>query len=155
MALFKNFNLDKLKEGLTKTRDKIVNKITEVVTGKAVIDVATLEEIEEILLSSDIGFDTTERIIEEARVRLKSEKDRSNINMIEIIKNELTSTLTSSEKVTTAEIEKFKPYVILVIGVNGVGKNNYYWKLALITNRLVFECNCWPADTLEPPQRAT
>jgi len=130
MALFKNFNLDKLKEGLTKTRDKIVNKITEVVTGKAVIDVATLEEIEEILLSSDIGFDTTERIIEEARVRLKSEKDRSNINMIEIIKNELTSTLTSSEKVTTAEIEKFKPYVILVIGVNGVGKTTTIGKLA-------------------------
>lgn len=130
MALFKNFNFDKLKEGLTKTREKIVNKITEVVTGKAVIDVSTLEEIEEILLSSDIGFDTTERIIEEARKRLKSEKDRSSINMIEIIKNELAVTLTSAEKNINAEIEKFKPYVILIVGVNGVGKTTTIGKLA-------------------------
>lgn len=130
MALFKNFNFDKLKEGLTKTREKIVNKITEVVTGKAVIDVSTLEEIEEILLSSDIGFDTTERIIEEARKRLKSEKDRSSINMIEIIKNELAVTLTASQNSINSEIEKFKPYVILIVGVNGVGKTTTIGKLA-------------------------
>jgi fused signal recognition particle receptor len=130
MALFKNFNFDKLKEGLTKTRDKIVNKITEVVTGKAVIDVSTLEEIEEILLSSDIGYDTTERIIEEARRRLKSEKDRSSINMIEIIKNELSITLASADKNINTEIEKYKPYVILVVGVNGVGKTTTIGKLA-------------------------
>lgn len=130
MGLFKNFNFDKLKEGLTKTREKIVNKITEVVTGKAVIDVATLEEIEEILLSSDIGFDTTERIIEEARRRLKSEKDRSEINIIEIIKSELSVTLTAVPINITEEIEKHKPYVILVVGVNGVGKTTTIGKLA-------------------------
>ena len=69
MSLFKNFNIDKLKDGLSKTREKIFNSITETVTGKAVIDEMTLDQIEEILLSSDIGFDTTEKIIESCKTK--------------------------------------------------------------------------------------
>ena len=89
MSLFKNFNFNKLKEGLSKTRDKIVNSITETVTGKALIDELTLDQIEEILLGSDIGFDTTEKIIESVKRNLKSEKDRSGGNIIEIVKQAL------------------------------------------------------------------
>jgi Signal recognition particle GTPase len=93
MSLFKNFNLNKLKEGLTKTREKLFNSITEAVTGKAVIDDLTIDRIEEILITSDIGYDTAERIISDVRKNLKSEKDRTAENILEIVKKELIKTL--------------------------------------------------------------
>ncbi|HEX9251128.1 MAG TPA: signal recognition particle-docking protein FtsY [Ignavibacteriaceae bacterium] len=129
MSLFKNFNLDKLKSGLSKTRDKIVNSITETLTGKAVIDDLTLDQIEEVLLGSDIGFLTVERIIESVKRNLKSEKDRSGENIIEIVKQELTAVLSvsnSNGKVLSGK----KPYIILIVGVNGVGKTTTIGKLA-------------------------
>ncbi len=129
MSLFKNFNFNKLKDGLSKTRDKIVNSITETVTGKAVIDEITLDQIEEILLSSDIGFDTTEKIIDSVKKNLKSEKDRSSENIIEIVKQELTDVLSVSNS-NKNETKNIKPYIILIIGVNGVGKTTTIGKLA-------------------------
>jgi fused signal recognition particle receptor len=129
MSLFKNFNFNKLKEGLSKTRDKIVNSITETVTGKAVIDELTLDQIEEILLGSDIGFDTTEKIIESVKRNLKSEKDRSGGNIIEIVKQSLTEVL-SITKSNGKELSANKPYIILIVGVNGVGKTTTIGKLA-------------------------
>lgn len=129
MSLFKNFSLGKLKEGLSKTREKIVNSITETVTGKAIIDEMTLDKIEEILLSSDIGFDTTEKIIEAVKRNLKSEKERSSEKIIEIVKEELTNVLVLST--TDVKIDfKRKPYIILIVGVNGVGKTTTIGKLA-------------------------
>jgi len=129
MSLFKNFNFNKLKEGLSKTRDKIVNSITETVTGKAVIDELTLDQIEEILLGSDIGFDTTEKIIESVKRNLKSEKDRSSGNIIEIVKQALTEVL-SITKSNGKGLSANKPYIILIVGVNGVGKTTTIGKLA-------------------------
>jgi fused signal recognition particle receptor len=129
MSLFKNFNFNKLKEGLSKTREKIFNSITETVTGKAVIDEITLDQIEEILLGSDIGFDTTVKIIESVKKNLKSEKDRSGENIIEIVKQELTEVLLVS-KPNGKELSESKPYIILIIGVNGVGKTTTVGKLA-------------------------
>jgi fused signal recognition particle receptor len=129
MSLFKNFDLSKLKNGLSKTREKIINSITETVTGKAVIDELNLEKIEEILLSSDIGFDTTERIIESVKRNLKSEKDRSGEMVIEVVKKELTNVMSSS-KLNGKDISKIKPYIILIVGVNGVGKTTTIGKLA-------------------------
>ncbi len=129
MSLFKNFNFDKLKEGLSKTRDKIVNSITETVTGKAVIDELTLDQIEEILLGSDIGFDSTEKIIESVKRNLKSEKDRSGGNIIEIVKQALTEVL-SITKSDGEVLSANKPYIILIVGVNGVGKTTTIGKLA-------------------------
>lgn len=129
MSLFKNFNFNKLKEGLSKTREKIFNSITETVTGKAVIDEITLDQIEEILLGSDIGFDTTVKIIESVKKNLKSEKDRSGENIIEIVKQELTEVLLVS-KPNGKELSESKPYIILIIGVNGVGKTTTIGKLA-------------------------
>jgi len=129
MSLFKNFNFNKLKEGLSKTRDKIVNSITETVTGKAVIDVLTLDQIEEILLGSDIGFETTEKIIESVKINLKSEKDRSGDNIIEVVKRELIEVLSVSNS-NRIELASIKPYIILIVGVNGVGKTTTIGKLA-------------------------
>ncbi len=129
MSLFKNFNLGKLKESLSKTRDKIVNSISETVTGKAVIDDITLDRIEEILLGSDIGYDTTEKIIESVRRNLKSEKDRSGERTIEIVKEGLIESLELTNS-GVKEIINAKPYVILIVGVNGVGKTTTIGKLA-------------------------
>ncbi|MBK7498117.1 MAG: signal recognition particle-docking protein FtsY [Ignavibacteriales bacterium] len=129
MSLFKNFNFNKLKEGLSKTRDKIVNSITETVTGKAVIDELTLDQIEEILLGSDIGFDTTEKIIESVKRNLKSERDRSGEKIIDLIKKELTDVL-SIKNYDSKELSLNKPYIILIVGVNGVGKTTTIGKLA-------------------------
>lgn len=134
MALFNNINFNKLKSGLSKTRDKIVNSINEKITGKAVIDENTIDEIEEILITSDIGYDTAEKIIENVRVALKTEKDRTQFSIIETVKKELVSVVNNgSNDGTNIEIdvtEISKPYVILIVGVNGVGKTTTIGKLA-------------------------
>ena len=131
MGILNNLNFDRLKSGLAKTRNKIVNTINETISGKAVLDDKTLDEIEEILITSDIGFDTAEKIIDNARIRLKSEKDRSNLNIIQTVKDELSSTLkVIHNNKNENEIDKFKPYVVLIVGINGAGKTTTIGKLA-------------------------
>ena len=147
MSLFDNINFKKLKEGLAKTRTKLINSITETVSGKAVIDNATLDEIEEILISSDIGFDTTEIIIGKARKTLKDEKDRSAINVVETVKKELSEVLKSNYTSNGDDLNKFKPYIILVVGVNGVGKTTTIGKLAHNFNKAGLKVIVGAADT--------
>jgi fused signal recognition particle receptor len=132
MSLFENINFSKLKNGLARTRTKIVDTINETITRKAVIDDKTLDEIEEILISADVGVETAERIIENSRERLHKEKDRSKINIIETVQKELIDTLKSGNSNVTngSDIDKFKPYVILIVGVNGTGKTTTIGKLA-------------------------
>jgi fused signal recognition particle receptor len=132
MKLFNNLNLNRLKEGLSKTRTKLSNSITEAFSGKAVIDDNTLNELEEILISSDLGAELAEQIINNLRVNLKNEKDRTFDNILNVLKKELLEILESS---STSELinettTNFKPYVVLVIGVNGVGKTTTVGKLA-------------------------
>ncbi|HSP86800.1 MAG TPA: signal recognition particle-docking protein FtsY [Ignavibacteriaceae bacterium] len=147
MSLFDNINFKKLKEGLSKTRDKLINSITETISGKAVLDDKTLEEIEEILISSDIGFDTTEIIIENAQKSLKNEKDRSTVNIVETVKKELIEVLKKNFKNNDVEVSKFKPYVILIVGVNGVGKTTTIGKLAHNFNKAGLKVIIGAADT--------
>lgn len=129
MNIFQNFNFGKLKDGLSKTRIKIVNSINETVTGKAVIDETTIEELEEKLISSDLGYDTVERIIENVRKNLKSEKDRTGNKILEIVKNQLINVL-EVDSLSNDSYQSKKPYIILIIGVNGVGKTTTIGKLA-------------------------
>ncbi|MBI2419147.1 MAG: signal recognition particle-docking protein FtsY, partial [Ignavibacteriales bacterium] len=132
MKLFKNLNLDKLKDGLTKTREKIFNRISETITGKAKLDTEILDEIEEILLTSDVGFDTSVQIIEEVKKRLKSEKERTEQVIIQMVKSVIEDLLRSSGSSDDFQpaIELNKPFVILVAGINGVGKTTTIGKLA-------------------------
>lgn len=131
MGLFNNFNLDKLKAGLEKTRNKLVNTISETISGKAVLDDKTLEEIEEILITSDIGYEITERIIENSKIKLKNEKDRSKVNILQVVKDELKSVFQSSVlNKNNDNFLKNKPYVILIVGINGAGKTTTVGKLA-------------------------
>lgn len=131
MGIFKNINLGRLKEGLSKTKKKLLNSITEVISGKAVIDDKTLEEIEEILITSDIGYETSVQIIDNVRIKLRSTSDRSNTNLISAVKSELQNILNSTPKSNSdEELIKYKPYVILIVGVNGAGKTTTIGKLA-------------------------
>ncbi len=131
MGLFNNFNFDKLKSGLEKTRNKLVNSISETISGKAVLDDKTLDEIEESLISSDIGYELAEKIIEDSRIKLKSEKDRSQINILEVVKKELESVLNITDpNINGSGNLKNKPYVILIVGINGAGKTTTVGKLA-------------------------
>lgn len=133
MGLFDNVNLKKLKSGLNNTRNKIVNSIQETITRKAVIDDTTVDDIEEILITSDIGFDTSERIIEKVRLSLKTDKDRSEINIIKTVKDELISVVSNGsvdEEQIVDDSNSIKPFVILIVGVNGVGKTTTIGKLA-------------------------
>lgn len=129
--MFKNFNLDKLKKGLSKTKKRLFDGIAEAVSTKAVIDENILDELEEILITSDIGVDTAMKIIENTRADLYYENDRSKLNITEIIKNELISVLMNdNEETNNLEIGDKKPFVILVVGVNGAGKTTTIGKLA-------------------------
>ena len=132
MKLFSNFNIDRLKLGLNKTRNKLVNTITETFTGKAVIDDNTLNELEEILISSDLSADLSEKIIINLRAKLKNEKDRTIANIIDLLKSELLQILQPDENNQRTKVskEQVKPYVILIVGVNGVGKTTTVGKLA-------------------------
>lgn len=149
MKLFKNINFDKLKSGLTKTREKVVTRIAETISGKAKLDDATLEELEEILISSDIGVETTDRIIENTRIALKSEGDRSTINIFAAIQDELVKSLKEHATVKNEfeEIEKYKPYVILIVGVNGSGKTTTVGKLAYNYRKAGLKVLIGSADT--------
>jgi len=130
--MFKNFNLDKLKNGLSKTKKRLFDGISEAISTKAVIDEDILDELEEILISSDIGVDTAIKVIKNTRAELYYESDRSKLNIIQIIKNELESILLKVDIVekSSLNIGDKKPYVVLVVGVNGAGKTTTIGKLA-------------------------
>ncbi len=132
MSFFKNLNFDKLVSGLSKTKDKLVTLVTETITGKAKVDESTLDELEEILVTCDIGYETSSRVIENARKEFKKDKERSKENLLNIIKNELKNVLVSNENIKTEYelVDKYKPFVILIVGVNGAGKTTTIGKLA-------------------------
>ena len=127
MGIFTN-----LRDRLSKTRDNLVNRIKETVSGKAILDATTLEQLEEILISSDVGFDLSTKIIENVRTEMVNVKDRTNEKIIfDVVKFELKKIFNNnSANVNHTIVEKTKPKVILVIGVNGVGKTTTIGKLA-------------------------
>ncbi|GAB6282031.1 MAG: signal recognition particle-docking protein FtsY [Ignavibacterium sp.] len=127
-----NLDFNKLKSGLSKTRDKLYNKISESFTGKAKLDEEIIEELEETLISTDIGFDLTNKIIEQVKVKLKDEKNRSDEKIIELMKLTILNLINHSNQNSDflVDIEKYKPFVILVVGVNGSGKTTSIGKLA-------------------------
>jgi len=150
MGILDNLGFNKLKKGLSKTRQKLVEAINETVTGKAVIDEETIEKIEEILITSDIGYEISENIIENVRRSLKSNKDRSEISVIQSVKEELISSIRKSNSLKLNDNNKSvktKPHVILIVGVNGVGKTTTIGKLAYNFRREGLKVIVGAADT--------
>ena len=130
MKLFTS--LKKLKDGLAKTRESIATKISEVITRKAKIDEGTLEDLEEILISSDLGSGLTEQLINNAKSALLKEEDRTLENIKEILKKELIKLIVPQipDSIDSAKLPLNKLQVILIIGINGSGKSTTIGKLA-------------------------
>ncbi len=117
----------KIKEGLKKTRENVFTKITAAISGHNKIDDDLLEELEEILITGDVGVDTTMEILEHVRQRAKKEKFESADDLIAILKDEVRKQLEFPAQPTS---EDHKPFVVLVVGVNGTGKTTSIAKLA-------------------------
>ena len=148
MSLFKNFNFDKLKNGLVKTRTKLVNSLNETISGKALIEEDFLEKLLDILISSDMGVDVADKIITKTRIKLKNEKDRTNANIIRIVKSEMVAIFNNDKLIEDKNINSsLTPYVILVIGVNGAGKTTTVGKLANNMHKNGLEVVVGAADT--------
>ena len=131
MKIFPNQTLNKLKEGLSKTRNNLFNRISEVISRKAIIDDDTFDELEAILLSSDLGSELSEKIISKARTSLLNVKDRSLENIKKIMKDELLSIFDQDINSNyNSELDKYRPYIILIVGVNVSGKTTTIAKLA-------------------------
>lgn len=124
----------KLKDGLEKTRTSFVDKIQKALGAGRKIDSALLDEIEEILITADIGVNTSEKLIEAVRQRVKKERHENAEDVYRILKEEILSLLLTSPSADNDANyyidDNDKPMTILVIGVNGVGKTTTIGKLA-------------------------
>jgi fused signal recognition particle receptor len=136
MALFNIFSKGKketLDKGLEKTKDNIFSKLTRAVAGKSQVDEHVLDELEEVLISSDVGVETTIKIIDRIEERVARDKYLNTDELTKILREEIAALLTDNN---TTDIDDFsipqdkKPYVIMVVGVNGVGKTTTIGKLA-------------------------
>ncbi len=118
--------LGKLKSGLRKTRENVFSKLNTIFSTRSTIDDQLLEDIEEILITGDVGVDTTLEIIEHLRNEIRKQKLTTPQEIQQLLKQELSNQLL----VATEAPAEHKPFVILVVGVNGTGKTTSIAKLA-------------------------
>ena len=138
MGLFSFFKRDKeakedLNKGLEKTRTSVFDRISKAIIGKSTVDDEVLDNLEEILVTSDVGVDTTLKIIDRIQKRVARDKYLGTSELNRILKEEIASLLqenNSGDGSTFDLPEDKKPYVIMVVGVNGVGKTTTIGKLA-------------------------
>ena len=136
MGFFDIFNKkkkEKLDSGLAKTKESVFTKISRAIAGKSKVDEEVLDNLEEVLITSDVGVDTTLEIIHRIEERVARDKYVSTSELNNILREEIAALLTENN---TDDTEGFnlptdhKPYIILVVGVNGVGKTTTIGKLA-------------------------
>lgn len=135
MGIFGFLSKDKkasLDKGLEKSKDNFLSKLGKAVVGKSTVDEDVLDELEEILITSDVGIDTTLKIIKRIESRVARDKYIGTSELDKILKEEIAALLSENN---TEDLEDFhipptKPYVIMVVGVNGVGKTTTIGKLA-------------------------
>ena len=137
MSLFKKlFSKEKketLDKGLEKTSTSFFNKLTKAVAGKSVVDDEVLDNLEEVLVSSDVGVDTTLKIIEQIEERVAKDKYFGTDELNKILREEIAALLALTNVGNETEFnipQGERPYVIMVVGVNGVGKTTTIGKLA-------------------------
>ncbi len=137
MSFFKKFfskeKEQELEQGLEKTKSSLFQKISKAVAGKAKVDVEVLDELESALIASDVGLDTTIKIIERIEARVARDKYLNVTELNTILRDEIAGLLTENNTVDLDDFvlpEGKKPYVLLVVGVNGVGKTTTIGKLA-------------------------
>jgi fused signal recognition particle receptor len=136
MGIFDFFSKDKkehLDKGLSKTKESVFSKLTRVVAGKSKVDEDILDELEEVLVTSDVGVKTTLKIIDRIEKRIAQDKYIDSKELTYILRDEIASMLADNPTEELADFELpegSKPYVIMVVGVNGVGKTTTIGKLA-------------------------
>ncbi len=136
MAFFGLFNKEKketLDNGLQKTKESVLNKLSRAVIGKSKVDDDVLDNLEEALITSDVGVETTLRIIERIEARVARDKYLGTDELNKILKEEIAALLqenNAGEVLDFSDELPAKPYVIMVVGVNGVGKTTTIGKLA-------------------------
>ena len=130
MGIFNFFSKDKkekLDKGLEKTKTNVFGKISRAVAGKSIIDELALDDIEEALITSDIGVETTLKIIKKLEDRVAQDKYINTSELNDLLKEEISLLMKDSyQEIPVVE----GPYVIMVVGVNGVGKTTTIGKLA-------------------------
>lgn len=136
MGLFGLFNKEKketLDQGLSKTKESVFSKLTRAVAGKSKVDEEVLDNLEEVLVSSDVGVETTLRIIERIEERVSKDKYLNTNELNKILKEEIAGLLSENNSSQVTDFDDAlpaTPYVIMVVGVNGVGKTTTIGKLA-------------------------
>ena len=131
--LFGKKEKESLDEGLQKTKEGFFFKITKAIAGKTTVDDEVLDNLEEALVSADVGIDTTIKIIERIEKRVKHDKYVNTAELNQILQEEIAAILVDAPELSYQDFEipeGKKPYVILVVGVNGVGKTTTIGKLA-------------------------
>ena len=153
MGLFDFFSKKKkenLEQGLEKSKESFLNKLSKAVIGKSRIDDTLLDNLEEVLINSDVGVETTLKIITKIEARVAKDKYVSTSELNEILRAEIASLLTENN---TTDLDSFEipkvegPFVILVVGVNGVGKTTTIGKLAAQLKALDKKVILGAADT--------
>lgn len=136
MGVFGRFSGSKkesLDKGLEKTKESLFSKLSRIVVGKSTVDDDVLDNLEEVLITSDVGVETTLRIIERIQERAAREKYINTSELNQILKSEIVELLAQNESGdldTSIDTPDGSPYVIMVVGVNGVGKTTTIGKLA-------------------------
>lgn len=137
MGIFDFFSKQKketLDKGLEKTKENMFSKLSRIVVGKSKVDDAVLDDLEEVLITSDVGVDTTLKVIERIEARVAKDKYVNTDELSSILREEIVELLTennSADNVDGFSVQgDSKPYVIMVVGVNGVGKTTTIGKLA-------------------------
>lgn len=137
MGIFDFFSKQKkesLDKGLEKTKENMFTKLSRIVVGKSKVDDSVLDDLEEVLITSDVGVDTTLKIIERIEERVAKDKYVNTDELSSILREEIVELLTennSNDNTVGFDLPiDYKPYVIMVVGVNGVGKTTTIGKLA-------------------------
>jgi len=131
--LFGKKEKESLDEGLQKTKESFFAKVTKAIAGKSTVDEEVLDELEEALVTADVGIDTTVSIIDRVEKRVARDKYVNTSDLNRILQEEITGILVDAPAANTYAFDRelpTKPYVILVVGVNGVGKTTTIGKLA-------------------------
>ncbi|HNP94396.1 MAG TPA: signal recognition particle-docking protein FtsY [Cyclobacteriaceae bacterium] len=137
MAIFGNLfsreKKDSLDKGLKKTQESFLGKLGKAIAGKSTVDDEVLDNLEEVLIASDVGINTTLKIIERIQQRVARDKYLGATELDRILKEEIAALLAENNTQDLADFETpagIKPYVIMVVGVNGVGKTTTIGKLS-------------------------
>jgi len=149
--LFSKEKKEKLDLGLERTREGFFGKLARLVTGRATIDDDMLDELEEVLITSDVGVATTEKIIQRVQERVRKERAMPADQLQVLLREEIANLLVShggedQEEITIPKVSE-GPYVIMVVGVNGVGKTTTIGKIAYQLNQQGKKVVLGAADT--------